>query len=436
MEKTKKGSAGKRPVVTAVDFGSHKISVIIAALNSDGCFEIQGFAENRSKGMESGIVTDILAASEVLKKTITAAESDASMKADNIYLSISGKFIKSTNANSRLSITDQSEDESGVITEEHVEKVIKTAVEIVLTQEGDKARKLIHSIPQSFTVDDQPNTHNPVEMSGDILTAHIHTVLADLNSLKNIRRCFELADYTVNQIVFAPLAAAEAILTDDEKNLGCVLIDMGAGTTDIVFYFEKIIILSAVQPLGGNAVTLDISRILQTSNMSAEILKINHGSAVIPEDNTEEAAAEIEVDGIGGREPRIKSKLLLNEIIHTRIAELLESVYKSISSGNYHKYIDAGIVLTGGSSQLRNINQLTAEVFNMQVRQGLPLTEHLKGKHLDRINKPQYATAVGLLYYAKKYLKIPDAEEGQESEAVNKVRNMFIKIKENLSDFF
>ncbi len=436
MEKTKKNSTRKQPVVTSVDLGSHKTTVILATLNSDGCFEIKGFAEHKSMGIESGIVKDILTASEVIKKTINAAESEAGLKAENIYLSISGKFIKSTNANSRLSITDQAEDESGVITEEHVEKVIKTAVEIVLTQEGDKTRKLIHSIPQSFKVDDQPNTHNPVEMSGDILTAHIHTVLADLNCLKNIRRCFELADYKINQIVFSPLAAAEAVLTEDEKNLGCVLIDIGAGTTDIVFYFEKIIILSAVKSTGGNAVTHDISRILQTSNSSAEALKIDYGSAFAPEEGSQEACEEIEVDGIGGRDPKLKSKLLLSEIIHSRTVELMESVYKSISSGNYHKYIDAGIVLTGGTSNLRNINQLTEEVFNMQVRQGIPLTNNIKGKHLEKITKPQYATAIGLLYYAKKYLKIPDTVAEHESEAVNKVRNMFIKIKENLADFF
>jgi len=435
MTDKKKNTFTNQPVITAVDLGSDKITTLIAIVDHLGNLEVKGLGEVKSCGIESGIVKDINLTSGAIKKSLNMAEESSDIKAENIFVSIAGKFIKSTNANSRLPISDQMKDEMGEITQEHIDKVVNTAVELVLTQEGDKNQKLIHSIPQYYKVDEQDNIFNPLNMSGSILTAHVHVVLADINCIRNIHKCFELIGYKVQQLVLAPLATSRAVLTEDEKNLGCVLVDIGAGTTDIVFFFKNSIMLSTVNPYGGSTITSDISRLLQTSAQAAEKLKITLGSALVPQDDNNSFEEQIEVQGIGGREPSYKSLSLLCDITQSRIQEILESTYRTITAVNFQDFIFAGLVLTGGTSLLNNIDELASEIFNMPVRIGYPNTNKIIGEK-NKLSDPKYTTVVGVLYYAKDCIKTSEIKKEDTADIRKSVVGIAHKIYSYISDFF
>ena len=420
--------------ITAVDLGTTKISVIIADLLENGKFDIKGIGEWPSVGIENGIIKDIRKTSESIKKAMDIAEKNAEMKATNIFVGIAGEHIKSTNAISRLSITDQIRGEPVEITQEHIVKVVKSAEELVITQEGDKSQKIIHAIPQYFEVDNQDNIIDPVDMSGYILTAHVHVILSDINALRNVNKCFELIGYKPESIILEPLASSKAVLTDDEIYLGCVILDIGGGTTDIAAFYKNSIRFSLVKPLGGYNITNDIALGLTTTQKFAERLKMQYGD-VLDDDIADDAV--IEVEGMGGREQRPQKMKYFIKIIESRVREILEIAYSAIANVKYHDYMSAGLVITGGTSLLSNIEYLAKEVFNMEVRIGYPDLSRLNNP-TNHLKDPKYATSIGLLYYASE-LQTEEKVEGKippTGSMIKTLKDIFQKLYDNIADFF
>lgn len=422
-------------VITAVDLGTTKISVVIGELLEDDKIEVKGTGEWLSVGIENGIIKDIRKTADSISKAIEMAEKNADQKATNIFVGIAGEHIKSTNAISRLSITDQIRGEPVEITAEHIAKVIKSAEELVITQEGDKSQKIIHAIPQFFEVDNQDNIIDPIDMSGYILTAHVHVILADINALRNINKCFELIGYSTEKIILEPLASSKSVLTDDEIYLGTVLLDIGGGTTDIAAFFKRSVRFSLVKPLGGNNITNDLALGLTTTQKHAERLKIQYGDVLNNETDDDEV---IEVEGMGGREKKPQKMKYFIKIIESRIREILEIAYSSIANVNYQEYMAAGLVLTGGSSLLSHIEYLAKEVFNMEVRIGYPDLSRLSNP-TNHLKDPKYATVIGLLYYAAEF-KTEVIEENVMLSTTNNLKQTFKsvtkKIYDTIADFF
>jgi cell division protein FtsA len=423
------------PVVTAVDLGTTKTCVIIAQIEESGRLDVKGTGECETFGMEKGIVKDIRRTAESIKKAIQAAEEASQLRAENIFVGVSGEHIRSKNANSRLSISDQIRSEPGEITQEDVDQVIKTAVELVITQEGDKNQQIIHAIPQFFEVDNQSNVFDPVNMSGYILTAHVHVILADVNYLKNINKCFELNGYKIHKTVLQSLASSRATLTEDEKSMGSIVIDIGGGTTDIAAYFKNCIMLSTVRTMGGINITSDISLGLSTPPKAAEKLKLQFGDVVYEDIEDREI---IEVQGIGGRDPQQKKLRYLIRIIESRTREILELSYKAITGVHYHECMAAGVVLTGGSAQIHNLAQLTEEVFNMPVRVGLPDMSLIK-EPIENMRSPRHSTSIGLLYFALDSYReklISNKEVFTNKEAEKPLQKFIKSLYESIADFF
>ncbi|MCB5231206.1 MAG: cell division protein FtsA [Candidatus Cloacimonas sp.] len=429
-----KFKATQERIITAVDLGTTKISVIIATLLENGKLELKGVGESPSCGLENGLVKDIIKASESIKKAISEAEEKSNYRAENIYVGIAGEHIKSTNANSRLSIEGKSEAEPGEITQENIDKVVKIAEELVVTQLGDKNQRIIHAIPQYFEVDNQNNIINPINMSGMILTAHVHVVMADVSSLRNINKCFELINYDIEKIVLESLASSKAVLTDDETFLGCVLLDIGGGTTDIAAFFKESIRFSLVVPLGGANITNDIRSGLSTTPRHAEMLKTEFGDVLVKDMDEQEM---ITVEGIGGREEEPQKRSYLIRIMESRLREILEIAYKAISDVNYRDFMSAGIILTGGTSLLKNIEHSAKDVFNLSVRIGYPNLKRFVNPE-ESLKDPRYSTSVGLLYYAAdNYNKAETKSKGiiKHRQFDNIFTNLFKKIQNLLIDF-
>ncbi len=416
-------------VITAIDIGTTKICVIIAQLNEENKLEVKGIGTSKSDGMVNGIVVDIMKASKSMGDAIKEAEDMATFKAKNVYVGIAGEHIKSQNTLGRISLT------SGAhpcdIDQQHVENVLSNSKNNVKIQQGNERLEIIHAIPQYFTIDDQDGIMNPVNMSGFNLSAHVHIVMADINALRNINKCIEIAGYKVEDSYLEPIASSHAVLDDVEKGLGSIIIDIGGGTTDIAVFYKDSIRFSAVLPIGGMNITHDLSVGLHTSPHNAEKLKLELGTSLseqIPNDEL------IEIEGIGGREPKKKKLKYMTEIIEARMREIFEGAYKILNDHHDLNLITAGLVLTGGASLLRDSSALAEQIFNMPTKIGYPFLDELAGP-TERLENPKYATSVGILYYV--YEELKNREDKITSIKIgNSFTILWQKIKEIFKDYF
>jgi cell division protein FtsA len=405
-------------IITAIDIGTTKICAIIAETDESGSLEIIGIGTGKSEGLSNGIVTDIMKAAKSVNDAIGEAEQMAETKAVNIYIGLAGEHMKSQNTIGRISLSAGSK--PCEITKEHVHDVIANSKNNVKIQQGNEKLDIIHAIPQFYEIDGQQGITNPINMSGFNLTAYVHIVMADINTIQNIKKCVEISGYKIEDIVLEPIASSLAVLNDVEEELGSILIDIGGGTTDIAVFYKKSIQFSAVLPLGGTNITQDLSVGLLTSPDSAEKLKIINGNA-ISSDSKE--AEEIVVEGISGRESTRTKLSFISEIIEARMREILEGAYRILHDEHNLKLITAGLTITGGASLLKNCDKLAQEIFNMSTKIGYPDLTKLKGPK-ERLENPKYATAVGILYYAFELY----------NESDSKIRNMLRK--DPISGFF
>ncbi len=395
-------------LITALDIGSSNVRCLIASQTKDGRFEILGISEVPSQGIEKGIVKDIEAVSECVRKALEEVENISGLDAVNIFANISGEHIKTSIGDGRISIPTASPNEPGEIGQEHVDQAINDAKNGIKIQKGFERSKILHGIPQSFVIDGQDDIHNPVKMNGFHLITKVCTIFADVTPLRNLSKCIELAGYEMDpeNFVLSHVAISEAVLSDDERRLGCILIDIGGGTCDISLFNRGILERVLVVPMAGSSITEDLAIGLKTTISNAEYIKTQYGNALA---SSVDQSVEIDVDGISGRESQRKTQYLLSHVIQHRVEEILANCYNKLKNHYTPELVTAGIVLTGGSARLQQIDQVVDAGFNMHVKIAAPDLSRLTGM-ISRLDDPAFATAVGLLYHAaglERELKAP-----------------------------
>ncbi|MBI4530389.1 MAG: cell division protein FtsA [Candidatus Latescibacteria bacterium] len=374
-------------LVVGLDIGTTKICAIVAEQNGspDGELKIVGVGTSSSEGLRRGVVVNVEKTVESIRRAIGEAELMAGVKISSVYAGIAGDHIRSINGRGVIAVSG----EENEIDDSDVRRVIDAAKAIAIPID----REIIHVLPQEYIVDDQPGIKDPVGMSGIRLEAEVHIVTGAVTSAQNIVKSVRRAGIDVADIVLEPLAASNAVLSSDEKELGVALIDIGGGTTDIAIFFEGSVRHTAVIGLGGQNVTNDIAIGLRTPWNQAERIKQQYGCALVNMVGDKEV---ISVSGVGGRPPHDVPRRVVAEIIEPRMAELLGLALREIRKTDYADLLGAGIVLTGGGSVLTGTIELAEQIFDMPVRHGIP--EGITGL-VNEVSSPIYATGVGLVQF-------------------------------------
>lgn len=380
------GDRGMGEIIVGLDIGTTKVVALVCNVE-DGQIEIIGMGKAPSHGLEKGVVVDIGETTASIKRAIEEAENMADVKIERVYVGIAGKHIQSINNSGTVSISR----ESRIITVEDVQRVLETAQAIQIAPDS----QLIHVIPRQYIVDGQEGITDPVGMTGTRLEVDVHIVTGSITAVHNIRRCVENLGIEVEQIVLQPLASSYAVLTEAEKELGVVLMDIGGGTTDIAIFRDGDIWFSKIIPIAGEHITNDISVGLRVSYEEAERIKIQEGLPRL----TDEAAEEerIEITTIS-EEKKLISKRKLAKIIEPRLEELFDLAMGEIEDVGYRDLIPAGIVLTGGTSLLKGLPEFVSERYDIAVRRGRP-PQGIHGLR-DIVESPIYSTVIGLVKYA------------------------------------
>jgi len=377
--------AKRENIVVGLDVGTTKTCVIVGEVTNSG-IDIIGIGTHPSSGLQKGVVVNVDSTVDSIKRAVEEAELMSECEIRSVLTGIAGSHIKGLNSYGIVAV------KGGEVDEYDVKRALEAAKAIAIPLD----RKVIHILPQYYNVDDQDGVKNPIGMSGVRLEAKVHVVTGSVTSIQNIIKSVNRVGLDVKDVILEPLASSEAILSQDEKDLGVALIDIGGGTTDIAVFAEGSIQHTAVLPLGGNYVTNDISVGLRTPVLEAEKIKIRYGCTYTPLIPQNEI---IEVPSVGGRDPRNVSRQVLGEIIEPRIEEILGLVHREIVKSGYDDLLAAGIVLTGGTAILEGITELAEQVFNVPVRKGYPVGV---GGITDVINSPMYTTGVGLVVYGSK----------------------------------
>ncbi len=398
-------------IITGLDIGTTKICVIVGKLTPQGKIEILGMGKADSYGVMRGVVANIDKTVEAIKQAVALAEASSGMQISEVYVGIAGQHIKSLQHRDILTRQD-AESEIGM---DDIDRMIENMHKLVLPP-GDR---IIHVLPQEFIVDGEQGIKDPIGMSGARLEANFHIITGQISAAKNIFKCVEKAGLKVIDLILEPLASSSAVLSEEEKEAGVALVDIGGGTTDIAIFQDGIIRHTAVIPLGGNIITEDIKEGCMIMKNQAEILKVKFGSALATETSDNEI---ISISGLKGREPKEIKVENLARIIQARMEEILEHVYYEIKLSGYHKKLIGGIVVTGGGAQLKHIIQLVEYITGLDTRVGFP-TEHLAKAKMEDIRHPMYATAVGLILKGFEDRNYQKQEEAQIEEKKSFVAN-------------
>lgn len=420
--------AEESKIVVGLDVGTHKVVAVIGEVLPDGVINVMGVGICPSKGVDKGGVIDLDAVITSISRAIEEAEYIVDgCKVVGVTLSISGEII-AFNESGQVPL-------SSIVKQEDVENAIHIARSVKLPDGLD----ILHIIPQEYRVDRLPATKNPLNLAGNRLTAQAHLIACHNDWLLNLKNAVERSKYKIDQIVFSGLASSYSVLTEDEKELGVCLIDIGGGTMDVLVYTDGALRFSKVIPFGGNNITDYIAEVFATSRQQAENMKIQHGSAISPP--TSSLERKITVEGLGGRSPRTFTRTQLSEVTARCYRDLLGVVAHELAQLRTELYqkgikqeLIAGIVLTGGGSQIEDIVECAKSVFNSEVRVGYPL--NITGL-TDYVNKPQYATVLGLLQYSH-YNDVDSSPSSSGNEigtainvVVNKAKNFVNWIKKS-----
>jgi len=401
----------KENIIVGLDIGTTKISAIVGEVNDSGV-EIIGIGTQPSRGMRKGVVINIDATVESIRKAVEEAELMAGAQITSVYGAIAGSHIRGFNSHGIVAVKNREVQESDV------KRVLDAARAVAIPMD----REVLHVLPQEYIVDEQDGIMEPLGMSGVRLEAKVHIVTAAVTSTQNIIRCCNRTGLEVRDIVLGQLAASEAVLIPDEKELGAVLVDIGGGTTDLVVFSQGAVRQTAVFGLGGNHLTNDIAVGLRTPLVESEKIKTKYGCALTSMVKKEEM---IEVPSVGGRRSRNLSRQILAEIIEPRMEEIFSLVHREILKSGYENLIPSGVVLTGGTASLEGLPELVEQIFNLPVRRGYPAGV---GGLMDVVNNPMYATGVGLVLYGKRY--------GSEGRVKNNERGLFGKMGQGVKKFF
>jgi cell division protein FtsA len=372
-------------ILVGLDIGTTKIACIVAQQKNNGKIELLGIGQSESIGVKRGVVVNIEQTVQSIQKAVQEAEEKAGVMIKNVCVGIAGQHIKSLQ-HRIMRTRDQADQE---INEADLQALIDDVHKIVLSP----GEEIIHVIPQEYIVESEHHVTNPIGMNGARLEADFHIITGDIKAIKNIYKCVERAGLCIEELTLEPLASAAAVLTDEEREAGVVLVDIGGGTTDIAIFQEHIIRHTAVIPFGGNAITEDIKMGCGLLEKYAEALKVKYGSAVVL---AEQENQVISIPGLKGRPAREISMKNLSAIINSRMEEIIEQVAYEIESSGFSHRLAAGIVITGGGAELKNIKQLFDYVTGMITRIGYP-NEYVDSKDAELADNPKLATGIGLI---------------------------------------
>ncbi len=387
----------KTQIVAGLDVGTTKVCALIGELTGTGV-DVVGIGSHPSRGLRKGMVVNIESTVEAIKRAVTEAEQMAGVEIESVFASIGGGHLAGVNSQGVVAVQGRNRE----VGPADVERAIEVARDVPVPPD----REILHVLTQAFSVDDQDGIREPIGMLGSRLGVEIHLVTGAVTAVQNVVRSVNRAGLTVRDLVLQPLASAESVLTPDERDLGVVVVDIGGGTTDVALFRENAVWHTAVIPLGGDHVTNDIAVGLRTPPADAEELKKAYGcaqTALILEDET------VDVPSIGGRKPRTLSRQTLSRIIQARVEEIFALVAKGIRQAGLDEAATAGIVVTGGAAVMPGLPELAESVFDLPVRRGVP---KWVGGFYDRVEKPTYATAVGLLLAGARRERQPAAAAG------------------------
>ena len=429
-------------IAVGLDIGTTKIVAMIGRYNEYGKLEILGLGKSKSLGVHRGVVNNITQTIQSIQQAVLDAETSSGMKISDVIVGIAGQHIRSLKHSDYITRKDS----DTVIDDQDIENLCNQVHKLVMLP----GEEIIHVLPQDFKVDGQSEITEPIGMYGGRLEANFHVVVGQVSSIRNIGRCIKSAGLSLSGITLEPLASSNAVLGIEEKEAGVALIDIGGGTTDLAIFKDGIIRHTAVIPFGGNVITEDIKEGCSIIEKQAELLKIKFGSAWPGENKDNEI---VSIPGLRGREPKEITLKNLSKIIHARVIEIIEQVYLEIKNYGHEDQktkLIAGIVLTGGGSQLKHLKQLVEYITGMDTRVGYP-NEHMAGDSDSEVTSPMYATAVGLVLNGLENTNVDETKdlsgetepqdplstaepEGEEIEKEKK-KGFFDKWVENLKDF-
>lgn len=387
-------------MLVGLDIGTSKIVCIVGEVNADGTIDVVGLGAHPSRGLKRGVVVNIESTVQSIRRAVEEAELMAGCKIHSVHVGIAGSHIQSENSNGIVAIRDRE------VASTDIERVLEAARAISMTQD----QRILHVLPQEYLVDNQEGIKEPVGMSGVRLEAQVHVVTGSLNAIHNIERCVERCGLQVDSIILEQLASSYAVLTDDERELGVCLVDIGGGTTDIAIFTDGAIRYTAVIPIAGDQVTSDIATAFRTPTQDAEHIKIKYACALT---QLAKADENIKVPSVGDRPARDLSRQALAEVVEPRYDELFTLIQNEIRRSGYEELIASGIVLTGGTSKMEGAIELAEEVFHMPVRLAKP--QGVSG--FSEVNgNPIYSTAVGLLLFAAQQQGSSNVKKPQETK--------------------
>lgn len=396
-------------LLVGLDVGTSKVVVVVAELRDDDTIEVIGMGQAESRGLKKGVVVNIESTVQSIQKAVEEAELMADCKITEVYTGIAGSHIRSFNSSGMVAIKDKE------VSQADVARVLETAKAVNIPTD----QQILHVITQEFMIDGQGGVREPIGMSGIRLEVKVHIVTGSVSAAQNIVKCVRRCGLEVADLVLQPMASSMAVLTDDEKELGVVLVDIGSGTTDIAIYSEGAIRHTAVIPIAGDQITSDIAMALRTPTSDAEEIKMRYGLAKQILADPDEL---IEVNGVGDRSPRSLSRQALAAVIEPRVEELLSLVHQVVRESGYEELLSSGVVLTGGTALMKGMVELAEDIFLKPARVGVP--DYHSNLH-EVVCGPRYSTVMGLLREA--YIQNLRGEQALSKGATKKI---FVRMKD------
>ena len=397
-------------VIVGLDIGTSKVIAIVGDINEDKSLDIVGIGSHQSRGLKRGTVVNIESTVESIERAVKEAELMAGCQIHSVYAGIAGSHIRSMNSHGIVAIRD------GEVMPADIERVIDAAQAVAIPAD----RKVLHILPQEYIIDSQEGVKEPLGMSGVRLEARVHLVTCATNAVQNIEKCIKRCGLQTDEIILEQLASSYSVLTEDERELGVCLVDIGGGTTDIAIFTEGAIQHTGVIPIAGDQVTNDIAMALRTPSQHAEEIKIKYACALT---QLASASDTIKVTSVGDRPPRELSRQALAEVVEPRYDELFTLVREELQRSGFENLLAAGVVLTGGTSKMEGVVELAEEIFHAPVRIGAP---HNVSGLADIVKNPIYSTGVGLLLYGLKQHQERVHREPQKKSRIHfldKVKN-------------
>ncbi len=405
----------KQDLLVGLDIGTSKIACVVAEASPDGKVDVIGIGTHPSRGLRKGVVVNIESTVESIRLAVEEAELMAGVEIHSVFAGIAGSHIRGYNSHGVVATKNNE------VTQEDVERVIDAAKAMNIPAD----QQILHILPQEFIIDNQDGIREPIGMNGVRLEAKVHIVTAAVSSVQNIIKCCNRCDLDVADLVLEQVASSEAVLQQDEKDIGVALVDIGGGTTDIAVFLDGAIRHTAVIPIGGDHLTNDLVIGLRTSAREADQLKKKYGACLTSMVSPDE---QVEIPSVGGRPPRPMPRQVMAQILEPRMEELFELVKAELERSGFQELIAAGLVITGGSALLDGVIELAEDIFDMPVRLGRP---HGVGGLVDVVSSPMYATGVGLVLYGHRYrqenrkLIRKKVERGLFARAWHRMRSWF-----------